>query len=178
MSDVKPAPVPPKGLGPLAKREMRFAYLLLLPTFLIVLSVVLFPLLANFWISFKPVQLGDLRTPSILVNERLMDKLEAVGDQGTIRYRARNSSRRSPIADITLVDVLPAGLDILTVDDRCTLDGAQITCALGDFEAGQREDVLVTVAAEQGFIDAPADVKDSDPVLTFIPENILTSCRA
>ena len=57
-------PKPPKGLGPLAKREMRFAYALLLPTFLIVLSVVLFPLFANVWISFKPVNLGDLRAVS------------------------------------------------------------------------------------------------------------------
>lgn len=62
---------PPKGFGALAKREQRLAYLMLLPTFLIVLGIVLGPLLANFWISFKPVQLADLRAATTLVNEQL-----------------------------------------------------------------------------------------------------------
>lgn len=170
---------PPKGLGPLAKREMRFAYLLLLPTFLIVLSVVLFPLVANVWISFKPVTLGDLRAPAILVNERLMGDLEAVGDEADIRYRARNSSRQSAIADVVFTDTVPASLDIITVDDRCIRDGQTLRCDLGDYEPGQREDITVRVAATQAFFDAPEsdanDIKDSDPVFTFVPENILTN---
>ena len=168
-------PTPPKGLGPLAKREMRFAYMLLLPTFLIVLSVVLFPLLANVWISFKPVTLGDLRAPSILVNERLMGDVEAVGDEAEIRYRIRNSSRKSDIADVVMTDTLPATLDILSVDQRCTLDGAALRCDLGDYEAGKREDVIVRVAATQTFLDAPIDVKDTESAFTFKPENILTN---
>ncbi|MDB9708089.1 sugar ABC transporter permease, partial [Planktotalea frisia] len=142
-------PTPPKGLGPLAKREMRFAYMLLLPTFLIVLSVVLFPLVANVWISFKPVTLGDLRAPSILVNERLMGDLEAVGDEADIRYRARNSSRKSAIAAVSMTDTLPANLEILSVDERCELSGLALSCDLGDYEAGQREDIFIKVAATQ-----------------------------
>ncbi|WP_298256819.1 sugar ABC transporter permease [uncultured Litoreibacter sp.] len=168
-------PTPPKGLGPLAKREMRFAYLLLLPTFLIVLSVVLFPLVANIWIAFKPVTLGDLRAPSILVNERLMGKLNAAGDEADIRYRLRNSSRKSPIADISMADVLPATLDVLDVDERCTLSGTALRCNFGDFAAGQREDVLLRVAATQAYLDAPTNIKDTDAAFTFTPENILTN---
>lgn len=170
---------PPKGLGPLAKREMRFAYLLLLPTFLIVLSVVLFPLLANVWISFKPVTLGDLRAPAILVNERLMGDLEAAGDEADIRYRARNSSRKSAIADVVFTDTVPASLEIVAVDPRCSRDGQDLRCDLGDYDPGQREDIIVRVAASQAFIDAPDsdanNIKDSDPVFTFVPENILTN---
>jgi len=169
------APKPPKGLGPLAKREMRFAYMLLLPTFLIVLSVVLFPLFANVWISFKPVTLGDLRAPSILVNERVMGNLEAVGDEADIRYRARNSSRKSVITDVILTDTIPATLGIVTVDDRCTLDGRALRCDLGDYEAGQREDIIVRVAATQAFLDDPVNVKDTKAAFTFVPENILTN---
>lgn len=172
-SDIPPLG-PPKGLGPLAKREMRFAYLLLLPTFLIVLSVVLFPLVANVWISFKPVTLGDLRAPSILMNERLMGDLEAVGDEADIRYRARNSSRKGAIADVLFTDVIPPSLDVLAVDERCELEGQVLSCDLGDYEPGQREDIIVRVAATQAFIDAPDNIKDSDPAFTFIPENILT----
>jgi len=166
---------PPKGLGPLAKREMRFAYLLLLPTFLIVLSVVLFPLIANVWISFKPVTLGDLRAPAVLMNERLMGDLEAAGDEADIRYRARNSSRKSAIADVVFTDTVPASLQILAVDARCTQTGQSLRCDLGDYEPGQREDIIVRVAATQAFIDAPQNVKDSDPAFTFVPENILTN---
>ncbi len=166
---------PPKGLGPLAKREMRFAYLLLLPTFLIVLSVVLFPLIANVWISFKPVTLGDLRAPAILANERLMGDLAAAGDEADIRYRARNSSRKSAIADVVFTDTIPDSLSILTVDDRCVSDGPLLRCDLGDYAPGQREDVIVRVAASQAFINAPDDIKDTKPAFTFEPENILTN---
>jgi multiple sugar transport system permease protein len=168
-----PKPTPPKGLGPLAKREMRFAYMLLLPTFLIVLSVVLFPLVANVWISFKPVTLGDLRAPSILVNERLMGDVDAVGDEADIRYRIRNSSRQSDIAAVFMTDELPATLDILSVDDRCILKGAALACDLGDYEAGKREDVIVRVAATQAFLDAPINIKDTKAVFDFVPENVL-----
>lgn len=166
---------PPKGLGPLAKREMRFAYILLLPTFLIVLSVVLFPLFANVWISFKPVTLGDLRAPSILINERLMGDLEVAGDEADIRYRARNSSRKSDIADVVMTDDIPSTLDVLSFDARCKLEGAALRCDLGDYEAGKREDIIVRVAATQAFLDEPVNIKDTKPVFAFIPENILTN---
>ena len=168
-------PKPPKGLGPLAKREMRFAYMLLLPTFLIVLSVVLFPLVANVWISFKPVTLGDLRAPSILVNERLMGDVDAVGDEADIRYRIRNSSRKSDIADVMMTDTLPDTLDIVAIDDRCTLEGRTLNCDLGDYEAGKREDVIVRVAATQAFLDDPINVKDTKSSFDYAPENILTN---
>jgi len=102
-------PKPPKGMGPLAKREMRFAYMLLLPTFLIVLSVVLFPLVAN------------------------------------------------------------------VVDERCTLDGSKLLCKLGDYEAGQREDVLVRVSATEAYLAAPENIKDTKAGFDFVPENILTN---
>ena len=166
---------PPKGLGPLAKREMRFAYMLLLPTFLIVLSVVLFPLFANVWISFKPVTLGDLRAPSILINERLMGDLEAVGDEADIRYRARNSSRKSDIADVVMTDEIPTTLSVVSFDDRCTLNDRALRCDLGDYEAGKREDIIVRVAATQAFLDTPANIKETKPVFDFVPENILTN---
>jgi len=171
----KPPAGPPKSLGPLAKREMRFAYLLLLPTFLIVLLVVLFPLLANIWISFKPVTLSDLRAPSVLVNERLMGDIDAAGDEADLRYRIRNSSRKSDIADVFMTDTLPDTLEILSVDARCILDGRVLSCDLGDYEAGKREDVIVRVAAMHAFIDAPVNIKDTDPVFEFDPENILTN---
>ncbi|MEL6571799.1 MAG: sugar ABC transporter permease [Pseudomonadota bacterium] len=168
-------PRPPKGLGPLAKREMRFAYMLLLPTFLVVLSVVLFPLLANIWISFKPVTLGDLRPATILINERVMGDLEAVGDEADIRYRARNSSRKSAIADVVMTDTLPASLEVVRVDDRCELSELTLRCDLGDYEPGQREDILIGVKATGAWVAAPGNVKDTKPNFSLSAENILTN---
>lgn len=50
----------------LAKREQRLAYSLLLPTFLVVALIVIFPVIWNLWLSFKPISLGDLRTGDML----------------------------------------------------------------------------------------------------------------
>ena len=62
---------PPTGTGPLARREARLAWGMLFPTIAIVSLVVVLPLLAIFWISFKPVQLADLRPPEVVVREDL-----------------------------------------------------------------------------------------------------------
>jgi multiple sugar transport system permease protein len=44
----------------LAQREARLAYLLLLPTLVVVVLIVLLPVAWNVWLSFKPVELRDL----------------------------------------------------------------------------------------------------------------------
>ena len=86
--------LPPKGRGPLGTGEMHLAYTMVLPTLLIVMAIVLLPLLANFWISFKPVELGDLRPPRILSNERIRPVPATVGESAEISYRLRNTSQR------------------------------------------------------------------------------------
>ena len=53
--------------SPLAKSEARLAYAFLLPPLAVVLSIVLVPVMANFWISFKDVELSDLRPPKPIV---------------------------------------------------------------------------------------------------------------
>ena len=47
----------------LSKIEKRTAYALTLPAVLIVFAIVLFPIFSNVWISFKEVQLKDIRIP-------------------------------------------------------------------------------------------------------------------
>lgn len=53
------SPKKPTGLT-LAQREARLAYMLLLPTLLVVLLIVIFPVIWNIWLGFKPIQLRDL----------------------------------------------------------------------------------------------------------------------
>ena len=47
----------------LAKIEKTTAYLLILPSVLLVFSIILFPIFSNIWISFKNVEIKDLRIP-------------------------------------------------------------------------------------------------------------------
>ena len=64
----------------LSIREKKLAYSLILPTMILVLSIVIIPLLANFWISFKPISLGDLRPPKLILKESVRSKLSPTND--------------------------------------------------------------------------------------------------
>jgi len=155
---------------------MRLAYTMVLPTLLIVMAIVLLPLLANFWISFKPVELGDLRPPTILSNERIRPAPAAVGDSAEISYRLRNTSQRGEVADSTLVDNVPAGLELTgELDSRCTLNGAELTCDLGTFDPKQRDTLTIGVIATQAYLDNPVNPRTSKPVITGTPDSILTN---
>jgi len=159
----------------MARREMRLAYAMLLPTFLIVLAIVLWPLMANFWISAKPVQLGDLRPAALVVNERLRGTVEAPGDTGTIEFRLRNSSRDSGIEDAGFSDTLPPGLDVTGLDERCTLTGRELDCALGNLDGGFRDRIRLDVTATQAYFDAGENPRQSEAVTRGIADNILTN---
>lgn len=167
---------PPRGKGPLGKSEMRLAYSMILPTLLIVLSIVLLPLLANFWISFKPVELGDLRAPAVLSNERIKPKPQIAGDVAEISYRLRNSSQKGAISDVSLVDTLPQGITVSgDIDNRCVLNGAELRCDLGLYEPRFRETITIPVSAGQAYIDNPVNPRDSKPVIVGSADNILTN---
>lgn len=129
---------PPKGVGPLAKREARLAWKLLSPTLIIVALVVVLPLLAIFWISVKPVGLADLRAPEVRVYERVRGDLINIGDSATLQYRVSNSSPKSPISKVSFSDEIPAGIELSLNDDRCALQGQQLSCVLGDLQPAEK----------------------------------------
>ena len=157
------------------KREANLAYSMLLPTFAIVFSIVLFPLFANFWISFKPVELGDLRPPTPIANERLRGSPEQVGDLVTIEYRLRNSSQEKAIASVRLQDTIPAGLQIRDPDGRCSLNAAQLICELGDWPAGFRERLQFAAEVDTNYLENPVNPRDGKPDMSGEAENILTN---
>jgi multiple sugar transport system permease protein len=165
--------IPPKGQGPLARREARLAWGLMLPTLISVTLVVLLPLLAIFWISAKPVELADLRPPAPVVREDLRDADEAVA---TLRYRIRNSSQEEVIENVVLTDTIPAGVVIETLPEVCELEGARLRCALGVLEGGDRV-TLEVPAVLSGDVDALEDaIEDGTPALvTGDADNILTN---
>ena len=166
-----------RGEGALARREKRLAYSLLLPTFALVLGVILFPLLANFWISFKPVTLADLRPPQLIVKEQLRGTLEAKGDTARIEYRFRNSSIKYPLGEVSFSDTLPEGVRVTGLDEFCRIDegAANLTCELGDLEAKSRGRIRIEIEA---LTDNPLDKTDfraSVPAAAFSAYNVMTS---
>src|SRR6056297_3986471 len=165
---------PPRSTGPLARREARLAWGLLFPTVAIVSLVVILPLLAIFWISAKPVSLADLRPPEVVVREDLRGGPKAAGDEAEIRYRLRNSSQDIEIRGVTLTDVLPAGLEVQALDDRCRLDGRDLFCDFGDWEGGFREDFRIPVVVQQEYL-VGGDLEASRPIVTGSADNILTT---
>ncbi|WP_298843929.1 carbohydrate ABC transporter permease [uncultured Roseobacter sp.] len=167
--------VPPKGTGPLARLEARLAWGLLAPTITAVALVVVLPLLAIFWISVKPVSLSDLRAPEMVVREDIRGDFEAAGDQANIRYRLRNSSQEQPITGVGIADVIPEGLVVGTLDERCVLEGRDLRCDLGDWEGGQRERLMIPVTVEQAYLDNGLRPQDSPVAISGKSSNILTN---
>ncbi|MEL7184726.1 MAG: sugar ABC transporter permease, partial [Pseudomonadota bacterium] len=143
------------GPGPLARREARLAWGLLFPTLFIVSLVVILPLLAIFWISVKPVELADLRPPSVILREDFR------GDPGEgnfqLDYRIRVSSADAAMSGVGFRDVLPEGVRPLDLPPACRLDGQVLDCDFGDVEGGFRERLRIPAEATPEFIAAPSE---------------------
>ena len=138
---------PPTTRGALARREARLAWGLLLPTITIVSLVIILPLIAIFWISFKPVGLADLRPVSPIVKENLRSS----GEQFRIEYRIRNSSQDKPMQGVQFTDEIPKGITLNEVPKNCELNGQQLSCDYGDVEGGfnDRLKIPVTLTADK-----------------------------
>jgi multiple sugar transport system permease protein len=166
---------PPKGIGPMQRREMWLAYLMLAPTFAIILMIVAGPLMANFWISVKPVQLADLRPPTVLVNERLRGGPSAEGDAATLEYRLRNSSRDEEIRNVVLTDAVPEGFTVTSKPDVCAIEGRDLVCRLGTVAAGWRDNIAVEGTVSAAFLAADRPERASEPLVTGEANNVLTN---
>ncbi len=164
---------PPKGRGPLARREARLAWGLLLPTLASVMLVVVLPLLAIFWISVKPVELGDLRPPAPVLREDLRGADDPVA---TLRYRIRNSSQDQAIRDVVLVDTIPAGVTPGDLPEECSLQGDLLRCVLGDLAGGDRVTLEIPATLSGDIAALEEAIEDGTvPVITGEAENILTN---
>ncbi len=164
-----------KGTVTLAKKEEQLAWVLLLPTFLIISFIVILPLIAIFWISFKPISLSDLRPPKPIIKERLKGKLENSGDKAEVHYRIRNSSREQIINNVKFVDAIPTGLKVYDLDARCQIYQRKLSCNLGNFKGGYREVLKLQITSEDIFFINKILPKETIPKITGKSENVLTS---
>ena len=163
--------------GVLSRREKKLAFFLLSPTFLLVIGIVLFPLFANFWISFKPISLADLRPPTILVKERIKGNLKQPGETIKIEYRFRNSSMKYPLSDVVFNDQLPKSVEVLEINQKCLIEELSdvkfLRCVLGDIEPKERGKIIINVVA-----DTPLEKETfeaSEVKRDFKSTNVLTS---
>lgn len=166
-----PTAGPPVGTTPLARREARLAWGLLAPTLASVAMVVVIPLLAIFWISLKPIGLADLRPPTPILKE----SLRGSGEKLRIEYRLRNSSRDKVISDVSLRDVIPAGVTVTgALPEQCRLDETILICTFGALEGGYSERLKIPVST--GDQDAAESlVEGSEPLISGSSDNILTN---
>ena len=117
----------------LSIREKKLAYSLILPTIILVLSIVIIPLLANFWISFKPISLGDLRPPKLILKESVRSKLSPTNDFAKIQYRYRNSSSKYELNEVAFSDLIPKGITVTKIKSQhdCKIEKNKLVCKLG-----------------------------------------------
>ncbi|XDA99939.1 sugar ABC transporter permease [Sulfitobacter sp. LCG007] len=162
---------PPSGTGPLQRREARLAWGLLFPTVAVVSAVVLLPLLAIFWISFKPIGLADLRPPAPVVREALRGS----GEEMRVQYRIRNSSQDEALSAVTLGDTLPDSVTVLRADERCTVEGGRLDCDIGTLEGGGRDEIEIFVTLSGDADTVEEAIEASLPAITGSGDNILTN---
>ena len=133
----------------LFRREKKLAFLLLFPTIFLVLSIVLIPLFANFWISFKPITLSDLRPPKLIIKENVIGKLSFNGEIAQIQYRYRNSSTKYDLKNVILTDLIPKGIDIksITTNKKCLIKQNKIICDLKNVKAKSSGKIILLVSS-------------------------------
>ncbi|APX12194.1 carbohydrate ABC transporter permease [Tateyamaria omphalii] len=164
-------PTPPTTRGALERREARLAWSLLLPTITIVSLVIILPLLAIFWISFKPVGLADLRPVAPVIRESLRER----SGEMVIEYRVRNSSQQKEIVGLGFTDTLHDGVTLGVLPEPCSVDGSALRCDFGDVEGGFNERIRIPVTLV-GDPDALEEmVEGTEPTGYGTGDNILTN---
>ena len=128
----------------LSKIEKRTAYTLLLPAVCLVFAIVLFPILANVWISFKEVGLKDIRIPEPRA-KKIVKYSKDNNSELKIVYKFRNSSLIQEIREVKFSDKFPKSFEPINLDKRCEFKTQKIKCSFGTWEAGYRENFEILI---------------------------------
>ncbi|WP_299747407.1 sugar ABC transporter permease [uncultured Tateyamaria sp.] len=164
-------PTPPTTRGALERREARLAWSLLLPTITIVSLVIILPLLAIFWISFKPVGLADLRPVAPVIRESLRER----SGEMVIEYRVRNSSQQKEIVGLGFTDTLHDGVTPGALPEQCSVERGALRCDFGDVEGGFNERIRIPVTLDGDLETLEAIVEGTEPSGYGVGDNILTN---
>ena len=166
-----------KNKSTLLKKEKRLALILLLPTILIVLSVVIFPLLANFWISFKPVSLGDLRPPKLILKERVKANLSDNSKLIEVHYRYRNSSIKYDLENVIIKDKIPSSFTVKNIQPSrfCKVNLKELICDLNKVSSKSSGKIILKIHKNDQWQKNLDNLKKTKPLVSFRSKNVLTS---
>ena len=156
----------------LSKIEKRTAYALTLPAVLIVFAIVLFPIFSNVWISFKEVQLKDIRIPE----PRAKKIVKSVKNEDTkikIIYKLRNSSLIQDIRDVKFQDKFPSNVKPIDLDKRCKFTSNRVQCDFGNWSKKYREQFVIFFETKNGEKIDKKQFKSNKPNLKGNADNIL-----
>ena len=156
----------------LSKIEKRTAYILLLPAVFLVFSIILFPIFANVWISFKEVGLKDIRIPEPRA-KKIVKSLKDRPDEIKIIYKLRNSSLILDIRDVKFQDKIPKDFETLNLDERCQLKSNTIYCNFGNWKAKYKENFQIILVNKSGKKIDKKEIKSIKPKLSGKSDNIL-----
>ena len=156
--------------------EKRTAYILNLPAVFLVFAIVLFPIFANIWISFKEVELKDIRIPEPRA-KKLVKSISNETSKIKVIYKLRNSSLIQEIRDVKFQDKYPKNFQPLDLDDRCTFKSSKLRCNFGNWEAKYRENFQVIFQHIKDEEINKKKIKKIKPKLTGKSDNILLTAE-
>ena len=156
----------------LAKIEKRTAYLLILPSVLLVFSIILFPIFSNIWISFKDVELKDLRIPEPRA-KKLVKSINDNPNQIKVIYKLRNSSLTQEITNVKFKDKYPDNIEPTNLYNICQFKSNLLKCKLGNWPKKYRENLEIVFQNTNNQEISKKEIKSYKPKLSGKSQNIL-----
>ena len=156
----------------LSKLEKRTAYTLVLPAVLLVFAIVLFPIFANVWISFKDIELKDIRIPEPRA-KKIVKSISENQSELKIIYKLRNSSLIQEIRNVQFQDKFPTNVSPVNLDPRCNFQSKKVVCNFGNWQAKYRENFEIIIQSNDGEIIDKKIIKSQKPILSGKADNPL-----
>ena len=156
----------------LSKLEKRTAYTLVLPAVLLVFAIVLFPIFANVWISFKDIELKDIRIPEPRA-KKIVKSISENQSELKIIYKLRNSSLIQEIRNVQFQDKFPTNVSPINLDPRCNFQSKKVVCNFGNWQAKYRENFEIIIQNNNGEIIEKKIIKSQKPILSGKADNPL-----
>jgi len=156
----------------LSSTEKRTAYLLTLPAVCLVFAIILFPIFANIWISFKEVELKDIRIPEPRA-KKIVKSISGEDNKIKFLYKLRNSSLLQEIRNVKFEDKYTNNLKPLNLDQRCIYKKNKIKCDFGTWPAKYKENFEIIFELVDNLTINKKELKSIKPKLDGDSDNIL-----
>ena len=155
----------------LSSTEKRTAYLLTLPAVCLVFAIILFPKFANIWISFKEVELKDIRIPEPRA-KKIVKSISGEDNKIKFLYKLRNSSLLQEIRNVKFEDKYTKNLKPLDLDQRCIYKKNKIKCDFGTWPAKYKENFEIIFEIADNSKINKKELKSIKPKLDGDSDNI------